>query len=89
MNNESAENLKQSQGGNHGPEVIIQVDNVSITIHRGHQTVIDIKQLGKVPLAYDLEQVVNGILVLLLDDGSLTIKGDEIFVSHPKDSSSS
>jgi hypothetical protein len=72
-----------------GPMVIITVNNVKLQIHRGHQTVSAIKTAGKVPLADDLEQVVDNKLVPLPDDGAVTIKGDEVFVSHPKDSGSS
>ena len=72
-----------------GPEVVIKVNNVDRTIHRGRQTVLEIKTVGKVPLADDLEQVVDGKLVLLPDDDGVTIKGGEVFVSHPKDSGSS
>ncbi|MDE2039850.1 MAG: hypothetical protein KGO96_08500 [Elusimicrobia bacterium] len=60
-----------------------------MTIHRGHQTVAQIKTAAGVPLAYDLEQVVNGKLVPLADDGAVTLKGDEKFISHPKDNAAS
>lgn len=73
----------------HGPIVKITVDGNEIHIHRGHRSVAEIKQAGNIPLAFDLEQVVDGKLTFLPDDGSLTIKGGEVFVSHPKDSSSS
>jgi hypothetical protein len=72
-----------------GPSVTITIDNVVRTIHRGHQTVAEIKQVGKVPLAYDLEEVVDGVLKPLPDDGAVTLKGGEVFVSHPKDAASS
>jgi hypothetical protein len=73
----------------HGPVVTIEVDNKPVHIHRGHRTVVEIKIAGGVPLAYDLEQVIDGKLKLLPDDGSVTIKGGEIFISHPKDSQAS
>ena len=73
----------------HGPIVIIEVDNKPVHIHRGRNTVAEIKEAGSVPLAYDLDQIVNGKLIPLSDDGSVTIKGDEKFISHPKDSQSS
>lgn len=73
----------------HGPMVNIVVDNEPVTIHRGRASVADIKSAANVPLAYDLEQVVAGTLTLLPDDGAVTIKGGEIFVSHPKDAASS
>lgn len=73
----------------HGPLVGITVNGRETTIHRGHRTVAEIKAVGGVQAADDLEQVIDGRLVLLSDDGSVTIKGGEVFVSHPKDSASS
>lgn len=87
--------MDQSVSGSHesqpqtGPEVTITINGVPKEIHRGHQTVAAIKAAGGVPLADDLEQQVDGKLKLLPDDGAVTIKGGEIFVSHPKDSGSS
>ncbi len=73
----------------HGPFVTITIGTSDYTIHRGSQTVVEIKTLGHVPLADDLEQIVNGQLTPLADDGRVTIKGGEKFVSHPKDSGAS
>lgn len=72
-----------------GPEVTIKINNVDYRIHRGRQTVAAIKTVGQVPLADDLEQLIDGKLTLLPDDGAVTIKGSEVFLSHPKDSGSS
>jgi hypothetical protein len=72
-----------------GPVVVIKVNNADVRIHRGNQTVSEIKTAGSVPQAHDLEQVIDGKLVLLPDDGHVVIKGSEVFVSHPKDSASS
>ena len=72
-----------------GPEVTITVNGVTYKLHRGHQTVAAIKQVAQVPLAHDLEQVVGDALKPLPDDGSVTLKGGEVFVSHPKDAGSS
>lgn len=85
--NEHTEN-KPIVDTEHGPIVIIEVDNKPIHIHRGHQTVAEIKEAGNVPLAYDLDQVVNGKLIPLPDDGSVTIKGGEKFIGHSKDGQS-
>ena len=68
-----------------GPTVTITINSEEFDIHRGRQSVEDIKKLGNVPLAHDLDQIVDGELVPLPDDGSVTIKGEEIFVSHVKD----
>ena len=72
-----------------GPEVEITINQVTYTIHRGRRTVAEIKQVGRVPLADDLEQVVAGKLEPLPDDGAVTLKGGEVFVSHIKDCGSS
>lgn len=69
--------------------VTITINDVSKSIHRGNQKVEDLKSVGGVPLADELEQLINGKLTPLADDGRVTIKGEEIFVSHPKDSGSS
>ncbi len=79
----------KGDGPQTGPLVTITVNNVPYEIHRGRQTVTAIKTVGKVPLADDLEQVVDNKLVLLPDNSEVTIKGGEVFVSHPKDSGSS
>jgi hypothetical protein len=72
-----------------GAQVTITVNGATYRIHRGHQTVAAIKQVAQVPLAHDLELVVGDALKPLPDDGSVTLKGGEVFVSHPKDAGSS
>lgn len=69
--------------------VEITIDNKKKMIHRGHQTVAEIKTVGDVPLADDLDQVIDGVLTPLADNSSITIKGGEVFISHPKDGASS
>jgi hypothetical protein len=71
-----------------GPEVSITINGTPKSIHRGHETVIAIKNLGGVPLADDLDQLVDGKLIPLPDDGAVTVKGGEQFISHPKDNAS-
>lgn len=65
-----------------GPEVKITINTAVKTIHRGHQTVVEIKKLGDVPSADELEQLIDGKLKPLPDDGAVTIKGGEVFMSH-------
>jgi hypothetical protein len=72
-----------------GPDVHITVNGATYTIHRGHQTVVQIKTVAGVPLADELEENVGGRLQPLADDGAVTLKGGEVFVSHPRDSGSS
>ena len=74
----------------HGREIVtIKVNNQDREIHRGRQSVSEIKRVGEVPQADELAQVVDGMLVPLDDNGAVTVKGGEVFVSHPRDSSSS
>ncbi len=94
MNSELQGELGPDRGGPpaepaHGPEVTITINRSEYVIHRGSYTVTEIKALGNVPQADDLEQNVNGQLTPLPDDGRVTIKGGEKFVSHPKDSGAS
>lgn len=72
-----------------GPEVQITINGVAKTIHRGRRTVVEIKQLGGVALADELEQLVEGKLQPLADDGAVTIKGGEVFMSHARSGGSS
>ena len=72
-----------------GPIVTITVDTKPYQIHRGHQTVVEIKKIAGVPLAFELEQLIDGKLTPLPDDGAVTIKGGEVFLSHPKDGGAS
>lgn len=73
----------------HGPDVPIEVNDKPVSIHRGRRSVAELKNAGGVPLAHDLEQLVDGKLTPLPDDGTVVIKGGEEFFSHPKDSGSS
>jgi hypothetical protein len=72
-----------------GPEVKITINKVVKLIHRGRHTVVEIKKLGDIPLADELEQLIDGKLTPLPDDGSVTIKGGEIFMSHVRSGGSS
>lgn len=72
-----------------GPEATISINSKSFRIHRGRNTVVEIKRVGGVPLADELEQLIDGKLVPLTDDGAVTIKGSEVFISHVRDSGSS
>lgn len=72
-----------------GPMVTITVNNEPKEIHRGRQTVAEIKKAGGVLLTDELEQIISGKLTPLPDDGAVTIKGGEVFISHPRDSGSS
>ncbi len=79
-----------AEDNSHSQELVtITVDTKPYKIHRGRQTVADIKKLAAVPLAFELEQLVDGKLTPVPDDGSVTVKGGEVFLSHPKDGGAS
>lgn len=67
-----------------GPFVNITINGAVYSIHRGHQSVAAIKALGNVDPADELVQIINGQMEPLLDEGAVTIKGDERFVSQPR-----
>jgi hypothetical protein len=83
------EHTNDNKDPEQGPEVTITVDTKPYKIHRGHRTVAEIKNIAGVPLAFEMEQLVNGKLTPLPDDGAVTLKGGEIFLSHPKDGGAS
>ncbi|MGI8835652.1 MAG: hypothetical protein ACR2H4_03325 [Pyrinomonadaceae bacterium] len=72
-----------------GPDVKITINGASKAVRRGRHTVVEIKKLGEVPLADELEQLVDGKLKPLPDDGAVTIKGGEVFMSHARSGGSS
>jgi len=65
-------------------EVTITINDKPYEGHRGRQTVVYLKDLGGVPQNYELDEVKDGRLVPLDDDGSVTIKGGEVFKSNLK-----
>jgi hypothetical protein len=82
-----------SGGDDHRKDTVtITINNKQYLTHRGRQSVSDIKKLGGVPQADELAEVIVGNtppLTPLADDGHVTIKGGEIFISYPRDSGSS
>jgi hypothetical protein len=69
--------------------VTITVDGQAYSIHRGHQPVSAIKAAAGVAQAYQLDQDISGVLTPIDQNGAVTIKGGEIFVSYPATGSSS
>ena len=72
-----------------GPDVTITIDNKLFTVHRGNITVTELKALAGIPAAYELEEIVEGTLKPLGDEGHVALKGGERFVSHPRAGASS
>jgi hypothetical protein len=83
--------MKTETGPNNqgNEQVHIKIDNVVYLIHRGSHTVAELKTIGKVPAADELEELVNGELKPLDDNGRVTIKGGEVFISHVRSGASS
>lgn len=72
------------QGGAPSSRVVkIKINGTSHQIPYGRHSVAKLKELGGVPPADELDQVIDGQLVHLPNDGHVDIKGEEMFVSHP------
>jgi hypothetical protein len=69
--------------------VEIKVDNHPYRVSAGRHLVSEIKHLAGVPEAFELDEDIHGKLTPIDQAGSVTIKGGETFVSHPRDGSSS
>jgi len=69
--------------------VTISVNDKPHEIHRGKHPVSEIKRIGGVPPAHELEEIIEGILTPLDDNGHVTIKGGEEFFGHVRDGASS
>lgn len=75
---------------NQNPRLVeIEINRKSYQISRGKHAVVEIKRLGGVPEAHELEELINGKLTPLDDNSYVLIKGCEKFFSHPRDGSSS
>lgn len=73
----------------HQHEVTITIDNKHYKVESGRTAVSELKQIGGIPPAYELEEIVDGKLVPLRDDEHVLIKGGERFVGHPRGGASS
>lgn len=72
-----------------GKVVEIEVNGISYELKRGKYTVAEIKIIGKVPIGYELDELIKGKLTPLVDQATVLIKGCEQFFSHVRDGSSS
>jgi hypothetical protein len=64
-----------------GPTVQITVNDKPVSIHRGRQSIAAIKAAAGVPLADRLDQLIDGKLTAVDQDGSVTLHGGEVFLS--------
>lgn len=81
---EQPENKKNEEN-----KVPIFVNNTQYFVARGLELVTYLKQISGVPLADVLEQLIEGKLEPLPDNGTVDIHGGEKFFSHPRIGSSS
>lgn len=65
-----------------GNLVTVTVDTKPHTVRKGRYIVLDFKRLVGVDPSYQLDEVVDGQFVELKDDEKVSIKGNEVFVSH-------
>jgi len=77
----SEKQKQQEQHPQNGPTVQITVNDKPLILHRGRQTIAAIKTAAGVPLADRLDQVIDGKLTAIDQDGAVTLHGDEVFVS--------
>ncbi len=75
--------------GGHCHTVDIHVDNRKVVLQPGPYDVPTFKKVCGVPLADDLDQLVNRKLKPISDADTVHIEGCEIFISHVKDGGSS
>lgn len=78
-----SENNKDNKHDDHGrDEVEIFMNEPRFQIHRGKQSVANIKQVCHVEETWVIELLHDGKLELLPNDGHVVIKGGEHFISH-------
>jgi hypothetical protein len=70
-------------------QVEIKINDKPYEVKRGRYTVSELKKIGNVPPADELEELIDGKLVPLDDQATVLIKGCEQFFSHKRDGSSS
>jgi hypothetical protein len=73
------------------PEQLLKIDinGKFYDIAPGRYSVVHLKRLASIPLADELERVVNQRLHPLADDAVVEVHQCEWFVSHPRDCQSS
>ena len=64
-------------------EIEITANGKSYKTSRGAHSVAAIKKLADVPAADVLQQDINGMMTVLVDDGTVTLNGGEVFMSLP------
>ena len=74
----------------HGKDfVTVTINGAAKEIHRGNHTIAELKVLLGVDASQELDEVIDGEFKPLDDNGRITIKGGEVFVSHARRGGSS
>lgn len=73
----------------HHREVTVSINGIDRKTHAGDNTVKHLRTIGAVPTDEVLSEFKGGKFEDLSDDGTVKIKGGEIFTSHVKTGSSS
>lgn len=84
-----AQDKKDEHQNNGKEDVNITINNDPYEIHRGHHTVAELKSIAEIPVAYELNIIIDNKFKPLPDDGGVTIKGGEEFISNARDGVSS
>jgi len=72
----------------HEHDVTIEINGKHYEVRPGPTPVSELKRIGGVPAADQLEQIIHGKLEPLADDGSVDVKAGDKFVSHTRTGSS-
>ncbi len=72
--------------GPHEPHFVhIHINHHKFEIPQGPLAIKSMKDWAEISAADEVEQVVNGELKPLADDAVVQIRGEERFISHPRD----
>lgn len=86
---EEKKDAEKEHPEHHPKQVEVTVDRKKHKVAPGARIVAAFKAEVRVDPAKELEEIVDGKLVPLADDATITIKGGEVFVSHVRRGGSS
>lgn len=90
LNEQTNSKESQTPPANQGKDLVtVTINGNAKQIHRGSDTVTELKVLLGVDAAQELDAVIGGEFKPLEDTQRLTIKGGEIFISHARRGGSS
>ena len=93
MNSIASEERARGQHDDCGPDrcrtVEIHVNNKPVVLQPGRYDVPTLKKVSGVPLADDLDELVNCKLKPVGENATMHIEGCEVFISHVRDGGAS